>query len=102
MGLTTFSQLVFKFPAHRKKVSQFLLGHVSRFETAKGQRRHQLLPETRPLIEGWLQRLHETQDGRYLFLSRNLFKKDPKAFFTPIELLVKKFPDPFEFPADHF
>lgn len=102
MSMTPFSQLVFKFPAHRKKVSQFLQGHVSRFETAKSQRRHQLLPEIRPMIEGWLHRQFDAKDERYLFLSRQTFKKDPKNFFGPIETLVKKFPDPFHFPGEHF
>lgn len=102
MGLSAFSQLVFKFPAHRKKVAQFLSGQVARFDSAKGQRRHQLLPELRPMVEGWLQRQHTAQDARYLFLSRLTLKKDPKNFFGPIEALVKKFPDPFEFPGKHF
>lgn len=102
MGLSTFSQLVFKFPAHRKKVSQFLQSHVSRIDAAKGQRRHQLLPEVSPLIEGWLQRQQMSANEQYLFLSRQTFKKDPKNFFGPIENLVKKFPDPFHFPAEHF
>lgn len=102
MGLSTFSQLVFKFPAHRKKVSQFLQSHVSRLEASKGQRRHQLLPEVSPLIEGWLQRQHKDGNESLLFLSKQTFKKDPKNFFGPIENLVKLFPDPFNFPKDHF
>lgn len=102
MGLSAFSQLVFKFPAHRKKVSQFLQGQVSRLEAAKGHRKHQLLNEVRPLIEGWLQRRKLAADESYLFLSRQTLKKDPKNFFGPIENIVKKFPDPFDFPARHF
>lgn len=99
MGLTPYSQLIFKFPAHRKKVSQFLSGQVTRFEMAKNQRRHQLLPETKPLVAGWLQKM--AADPQHLFLSRQTLKKEPKNFFTPIEQLVRKHPDPFNFPATH-
>ncbi len=101
MGLTPFSQLIFKFPAHRKKVSQFLLGQVGRAEGVKGPRRHQLLPEVRPLIEGWLQERVREADPAALFLSRSVFKKDPKNFFGPVETLVKKLPDSFQFPGRH-
>ncbi len=102
MGLTPFSQLIFKFPAHRKKVAQFLQGQVGRQENFRGPRRHHLLPEVRPLVEGWLQRRHAAGDGRSLFLSRSSFKKDPKGFFLPVEGMVKQHPDPFHFPARHF
>lgn len=102
MGLSSFSQLVFKFPAHRKKVSQFLQGQIGRFDSAKAQRRHQLLPEIRPLIAGWLQAQKNAPESDALFLSRQVFKKDPKNFFGPIEQLVKKHPDPFHFPGKHF
>jgi DNA polymerase-3 subunit epsilon len=101
MGLTPFTQLIFKFPAHRKKVSQFLMGQVGRFESQKGPRRHQLLPEVRPLVEGWLQERVRSADPTALFLARTVFKKDPKNFFGPVETMVKSLPDPFQFPARH-
>jgi DNA polymerase-3 subunit epsilon len=102
MGLTPFSQLIFKFPAHRKKVTQFLTGQANRFEAAKAIRRHQLLPEVKPLVEAWLQQQAEANPSGALFLSRQIFKKDPKGFFTPVEKMVKNLPDPFNFPGLHF
>ena len=102
MGLTPFSQLIFQFPAHRKKVTQFLTGQTTRFEAAKAIRRHQLLPEVKPLVEAWLQQQAETNPGEALFLSRQIFKKDPKGFFNPVEKMVKNNPDPFNFPGTHF
>lgn len=102
MGLTPFSQLIFKFPAHRKKVTQFLTGQANRFEAAKAIRRHQLLPEVKPLVEAWLQQQSEINPSGALFLSRQIFKKDPKNFFNPIEKMVKVQPDPFDFPNTHF
>ncbi len=98
MGLSPFSQLIFKFPAHRKKVAQFLQNQVLRVDASKGKRRHQLLGEIRPLIEGYLSKMKTKGDERYLFLSKNELKKEQRQFFGKIERLVKVHTDPFHFP----
>jgi DNA polymerase III subunit epsilon len=102
MALSPFSQLIFKFPAHRKKVVQFLQGQVTRFDMNKGKRRHQLLNEVRPLIESHLARIKASGDERFLFLESKEFKKEQKTFFAKIEGLIKKQVDPFEFPSKYF
>jgi len=102
MSLSPYSQLIFKFPAHRKKVVQFLQGQVGRVEGQKGKRRHQLLNEIRPMIEQHLFKLKTAEKQEQLFLSAKEFKKEQKNFFTKIENLVKTVPDPFDFPADYF
>ncbi len=101
MSLSPFSQLIFKFPAHRKKVVQFLQSQVTRFDMLKGKRRHQLLDEVKPLVASHLNRLKNDQHGSYLFLSKNELKKEQRLFFHKIEMLVKEHPDPFLFPSRH-
>lgn len=98
MGLSPFSQLIFKFPAHRKKVAQFLQNQVLRVDANKGKRRHQLLGEIRPLIESYLSKMKAAGDDRYLFLAKNELKKEQRQFFGKIEKLVKVHTDPFHFP----
>ncbi len=99
MGLTPFSQLVFKFPAHRKKLTQFLTSQVGRFEQQKGKRRHQLLDELRPFVEHHLRAQKHGGSAHYLFLSRDELKQQQKVFFAKIDKLVKDAPDLFQFPA---
>jgi DNA polymerase III subunit epsilon len=101
MGLASYSQLIFKFPSHRKKLTQFLQGQVNRFESNKSQRRHQLIQELRPLIESHLLKTKSVKDNYHLFLSRQELMKDQRGFFTKIENLVKSHPDPFEFPSNY-
>lgn len=101
MGLGPYSQLVFKFPAHRKKVAQFLQSQVLRFEQNKAKRRHQLLAEVRPLIEAHLTKMKNQVDPCHLLLSRTELKKEQRNFFAKIEDLVKRMPDPFTFPGKY-
>ncbi|MBY0516882.1 MAG: 3'-5' exonuclease [Bacteriovoracaceae bacterium] len=101
MSLASFSHLIFKFPAHRKKVAQFLQNHILRLETQKGKRRHQILNEVRPLIESCLAKMKKDVDGYGLFLSANELKKEQRKFFGRIENLVKVSPDPFHFPSKY-
>lgn len=102
MSLGPFSQLIFKFPAHRKKVAQFLQGQVVRFDQNKGKRRHQLLGEVKPLIEAHILKKKAAGDTSHLFLSRNELKKEQRNFFSKIEGLVKIHPDEFKFPGHYF
>jgi hypothetical protein len=40
LNFSPYSQLIFKFPAHKKKLHQFLLGQVSRFDVQqKGKKK---------------------------------------------------------------
>jgi DNA polymerase-3 subunit alpha (Gram-positive type) len=99
MGFASYSELIFKFPSHKKKLTHFLQGQVNRFEAAKTQRRHQIIQEIKPLIEGHLMLEQNKKDTNYIFLKRQDLKKDQKLFFQAIENLVKNHPDPFHFPS---
>ncbi len=101
MGFASYSELIFKFPSHKKKLTHFLQGQVNRFEAAKTQRRHQIIQEIKPLIETHLSREQSKKDTTYIFLKRQDLKKDQKHFFHSIENLVKNNPDPFNFPSNY-
>lgn len=99
MGFASYSELIFKFPSHRKKLTQFLQGQVNRFESTKTQRRHQIIQEIKPLIEAHLIKERDSKVSNYIYFNRQDFKKDQKHFFQAIENLVKNHPDPFRFPS---
>jgi DNA polymerase-3 subunit alpha (Gram-positive type) len=94
-SLNTRSQLVFTYPAQRKKLHQFLLSRGNKIERKK------IKPVTFPskidsLIKNYL---HSTPD--IFLVDKDLPKKGAEEFFGKLNKFVKKNPNPGFFPGEH-
>jgi DNA polymerase-3 subunit epsilon len=95
-----YSQLIFKLPSHKKKVQQFFQIQISRFqESSKYFKKHQFLPEIFPLVQACL--MEEFKNRHSLFLKKEEFLEDPKAFLSKIDQLVKTKNNVYEFPEKY-
>ena len=102
LNFSPYSQLVFKFPSHKKKLHQFLLGQVSRFEVQqKGKKKIYLQNDIKEIFLSLFQDSLVTDPNLYLTLKNSDIKDDRKTYLDRIEKLALEHGDPYQFPTKH-
>lgn len=102
LNFNTYSQLVFKYPSHKKKLHQFLLGQINRYENQqKGKRKAFIQNDLREVfLSIFYQSLNETE-GLYLKIRLDEIKSEKKPYQDKLEKLAEVFPDPYQFPTNY-
>jgi DNA polymerase III subunit epsilon len=100
MNLSGHSHLIFKYPAHRKKLTQFLQNNMTRGE--QQGKKSALFKEVNPLLKNYLEKMMVTKDSSFLFCHKDTVKHHTKVIFDQIEALVKAQPDKYSFPSSHY
>ena len=102
LNFSPYSQLIFKFPSHKKKLHQFLLGQVNRFETQqKGKKKAFIQNDIRDIF---LSLFHDSlvkEPNVYLTLRIADIKDEKKHYLNKIEELSEKEVDRYHFPTKH-
>lgn len=102
LNFNTYSQLVFKYPSHKKKLHQFLLGQINRFENQqKGKRKAFIQNDLRDIFLSIFNDSMTAADGLYLKIKMSEIKSEKKPYQDKIEKLVEAFPDPYQFPSNY-
>lgn len=100
LHLNTNSKHIFRIPAQKKKLYQYLNNQMSRFETNhKGRKKHLIHNEIVPLIENFLNRYKG--QSKYLLLDRKTIRQDKDGSINVIESFVKDDINDFNFPTEH-
>jgi len=98
LHLNTNTKAIFKFPAQKKKMLQFLKSQISRFEgNQKGKRKHLLHRDIVPLVESFLTK--NRASNNYLFLNRKTIKDGDGHFFKVLEEFAKEDKSTYNFPT---
>lgn len=91
---------IFKIPAQKKKLYQYLSSQINRFETnQKGMRKNGLHPDLVPFLEDYLSWCQDNQD--LLYLNRKEIKKEKEHTLKTLEHFVHKFNNKTNFPTEH-
>ena len=102
LNFNSYSQLVFKYPSHKKKLHQFLLGQIGRFETQqKGKRKAFVQNDLRDVFLSIFKKELEGSEGLYLKVKMSEIKDEKKPYQTRLENLAGQFPDPYSFPSTY-
>lgn len=102
LNFSPYSQLVFKFPSHKKKLHQFLSGQVTRFETQqKGRKKVFLQNDIKDIFLSLFHNSLVTDPNLYLTLKNSDIKDDRKLYLDRIEKLALEHADPYRFPTKH-
>ena len=102
LNFSPYSQLVFKYPAHKKKLHQFLLGQVTRFETQQKNKRKLFIQyDVKDIFLSLFQNALITEPNLYVSLKISEIKNDSKVYQQRIEKLTESHPDPYNFPSTH-
>lgn len=100
LHLNTNTKQLFKIPAQKKKLNQYLTNQISRFESnQKGRKKHILHSDIVPLIENFL---HQSKgQKKYLILDRKGIKESKETTLRTIENFVREDSNEFNFPTKH-
>ncbi|MAX67687.1 MAG: 3'-5' exonuclease [Bacteriovoracaceae bacterium] len=98
LHLNTNTKQLFKIPAQKKKLYQYLNNQINRFESnQKGQKKQLIHHEIKPLIENFLT-LNKGQN-KYLYLDRKSVKESKEQVLKTIESFSKEDNNDFNFPS---
>lgn len=102
LNFSPYSHLVFKFPAHKKKLHQFLLGQVGRFEgQQKGKKKVFLQNDVKDVFLSLFHHSLISEPKIYLTLKISDIKDEKKHYLDRIEQLALEHPDRYQFPTKH-
>jgi DNA polymerase-3 subunit alpha (Gram-positive type) len=102
LNLNTNLRAIFKIPAQKKKIYQFLLNQINKFEGhQKGKRKHLIHQDLTGLIESFLTLEKEKENQTYLYIDRKDIKKDKENSIKIIEGFVGKYNNRSKFPTTH-
>lgn len=99
LNFSPYSQLIFKFPSHKKKLHQFLLGQVARFEgQQKGKKKVFIQNDIKDIFLSLFNDSLVKDPGVYLTLKIADIKDDRKQYLDRIEKLSVEQDDRYQFP----
>lgn len=102
LNFSPFSQLIFKFPSHKKKLHQFLLGQISRFETQqKGKKKAFIQNDIKDVFLSLFSDSLVKEPKVYLTLKTSDIKDEKKHYLERIEKLASDEEDRYEFPSKY-
>lgn len=102
LNFSPYSQLVFKYPSHKKKLHQFLSSQVSRFENQqKGKKKIYLQNDIKDIFLSLFQDSLTSEPKLYLTLKNADIKDERKTYLDQIEKLALEHGDPYKFPTTH-
>jgi DNA polymerase-3 subunit alpha (Gram-positive type) len=102
LNFSPYSQLIFKFPAHKKKLHQFLSNQVSRFENQqKGKKKLFIQNDVKDVFLSLFKDAVSKEPEVYLRLSASDIKDEKKTYLDYIETLSDKEGERYKFPSRH-
>lgn len=102
LNFSPYSQLIFKFPSHKKKLHQFLSGQVTRFETQqKSKKKIFIQNDIKDIFLSLFSDSLVKDPSLYLTLKNADIKDDRKLYLDRIEKLASDEVDRYRFPTKH-
>jgi DNA polymerase-3 subunit epsilon len=102
LNFSPYSQLIFKFPSHKKKLHQFLLGQVIRFETQqKGKKKVFIQNDLRDVFLSLFNDALVKEPKLYLTIKISDINDEKKLYLDRIEKLALEESDRYQFPEKH-
>lgn len=102
LNFSPYSQLVFKYPAHKKKFHQFLQTQVARFESQqKGKKKAFIQNDIRDIFLSLFNEAVKSEPSLYLPLRISDIKDDRKTYLDRVEKLSLEQADRYHFPSRH-
>lgn len=102
LNFSPYSQLIFKFPSHKKKLHQFLSGQVGRFETQqKGKKKAFIQNDVKDVFMSLFSEALKSEPNVYLPVKIADIKDDRKLYLEKIEKLASDESERYRFPTKH-
>jgi DNA polymerase-3 subunit alpha (Gram-positive type) len=102
LNFSPYSHLIFKFPSHKKKLHQFLLNQITRFDVQqRGKRKSYIQTDLKEIFLNLLGNALENDPKAYLTFKTSEVKDDRKSYMDKIERLSLENIDRYQFPSRH-
>ena len=102
LNFSPYSQLIFKFPSHKKKLHQFLSGQVGRFETQqKGKKKVFIQNDIKDIFLALFSDSLVKEPNVYLTLKMADIKDEKKHYLERIDKLATSEGNRYNFPTKH-
>lgn len=102
LNFSPYSQLIFKYPSHKKKLHQFLLAQINRFESQqKGKRKAFIQNDVREIFLALFKEAVRTEPAAYVHLRMNDIRNDQKGYQGRLEELTQNEGNRFNFPTEY-
>jgi DNA polymerase-3 subunit epsilon len=102
LNLHQNTKIIFKYPAHKKKYFQYLGNQLKRYKTTqKEKKKLNIHKDLIPLFNNFLFNESKAKKGHYLFLKKELVKKDREEFFKEIEHFIEVKSHLYSYPVKH-
>ncbi|MFP5385357.1 MAG: PolC-type DNA polymerase III, partial [Bacteriovoracia bacterium] len=102
LNFSPYSQLIFKFPSHKKKLHQFLSNQVTRFEVQqKGKKKAFIQNDIKDIFLSLFSDSLVKEPKVYLTLKNSDIKDEKKAYLERIEKLADSEGERYQFPTKH-
>ncbi len=92
------SELIFRYPGHKKKLVQYINSKGAKIKTQKLKKVH-FHPQLKQFLDHYLVKIKDSNNDVFMF-SRKLVKKGPQHFHEAVEEFLDKNPNPYNFPRD--
>ncbi len=103
LNFSPYTNLVFKYPSHKKKLHQFLLGQISKFETQqKSRKKFFIQNEIKNLFLSHFNQSLKDEPEIFVPIKLEEIKDENKKYLDRIEKLSLDYPDRYQFPTNHF
>lgn len=93
------SELIFRFPGHKKKLLQYISSKSAKIKNNKIKKIH-FHPLLKNFIEEYIKDCKATDSELYIF-SKKLPAKKPDDFLSELDVFLSKNPNPYHYPADY-
>ncbi|MBT7609315.1 MAG: 3'-5' exonuclease [Bacteriovoracaceae bacterium] len=93
------SELVFRFPGHKKKLMQYISSKSSRINANKLKKTH-FSPMLRAFLESYLLEAKENKSDVFFF-KKKLPLKSPDDFFDELDKFLLQNPNPYNYPKHY-
>lgn len=102
LNFSPYSQLIFKYPAHKKKMHQFLLSQIMRFETQQnGKKKLFLQNDIKDIFLALFRDAVTREPTVFLPLKISDIRDEKKTYLDKIEQLALKEGQRYRFPSKH-
>lgn len=96
------NELVFRFPAHKKRVFNYVLSQSRRKGSPKkGHSKHPIQKDLFPFFKAYIDLQKEAKNKDLLFLRREIIKEDKGKFFNYLHHFFSQTPNQTEYPKKH-
>jgi DNA polymerase-3 subunit alpha (Gram-positive type) len=93
------SELVFRYPGHKKKLIQYVSSKSSKMKANKLKKTH-FPPQLKSFIDHYLIMKKETVSDLYIF-DKGMINKSQEEFISELDAFLAKNPNPYHYPADY-